>query len=44
MTAGGEVRWKVLCTYSGQPKWRVDAVQIGGVRSGRGAIGMWFPA
>lgn len=44
MTAGGEVRWSVLCVYKEGSSWRFEAVQIGGVGSARGAIGTWFPA
>lgn len=44
MTVDSEVRWSMQCIYDGEAKWCVEAVQIGGIKSGRGAIGTWFPA
>lgn len=41
MTAAGEVRWRLHFLRNGDPWKRIEAVQIGGLRSGRGAIGNW---
>ena len=28
--------------YSGEERWRSEGVQVGGIRSKRGVVGMWF--
>ncbi|SPO06006.1 uncharacterized protein DNG_08695 [Cephalotrichum gorgonifer] len=43
-TPRGDVQWEMTCIFRGRARWRVEAIQIGGVRSGRGAVGSWFPA
>ncbi|OAA68411.1 f-box domain protein, cyclin-like protein [Niveomyces insectorum RCEF 264] len=38
----GDVHWTTMSLFGGQPRWRSESVQIGGLRSGRGVIGNWF--
>jgi len=42
LTPKGDVRWATLSIFQGEPRWRSEGIQIGGVRSRRGVIGTWF--
>ncbi|RMD41048.1 hypothetical protein DV735_g4084, partial [Chaetothyriales sp. CBS 134920] len=41
-TRTGDIRWTTLSVFQGEERWRSESIQIGGIRSGRGAIGTWF--
>ncbi|RMZ78416.1 hypothetical protein DV738_g3933, partial [Chaetothyriales sp. CBS 135597] len=41
-TRTGAIRWTTISVFQGEERWRSEAIQIGGIRSGRGAIGSWF--
>lgn len=41
MTREGEVRWTTFSIFSGQPRWRSEGIQLGGVRSSK-VVGNWF--
>ncbi|THU90842.1 hypothetical protein K435DRAFT_781037 [Dendrothele bispora CBS 962.96] len=43
MISGGNVRWSMISrdNLQGRDRWVLEAVQIGGIGSGLGAVGMW---
>ncbi|KAL0944288.1 uncharacterized protein CTRU02_202175 [Colletotrichum truncatum] len=42
LTKEGDVRWTTFSIFNGQPRWRSEGIQIGGVGSARGVLGNWF--
>jgi len=36
------VRWQSISIIGGTERWKSEGVQIGGKKSGRGVLGMWF--
>ncbi|KAJ4298965.1 hypothetical protein N0V90_004209 [Kalmusia sp. IMI 367209] len=43
MTAEGEVRWSTVWVFNGdEERWRSEAIQVGGLRSKRGVVGIWY--
>lgn len=42
MTPEGEVRWTTYSIFDGEPRWKSEGVQLGGIRSARGVVGHWF--
>lgn len=42
LTRQGDVRWSIVVMHQGDNHWRVEGVQLGGVRSARGVVGNWF--
>ncbi|TAQ89831.1 hypothetical protein B7494_g1845 [Chlorociboria aeruginascens] len=41
-TKEGEVRWTTYSIIQGVEQWKSESIQIGGINSGRGALGNWF--
>ncbi|KAJ4349641.1 uncharacterized protein N0V89_008258 [Didymosphaeria variabile] len=42
-TAEGEVRWSTVWVFNGdEERWRSEAIQVGGLRSKRGVVGIWY--
>ncbi|KAF1966564.1 hypothetical protein BU23DRAFT_316638 [Bimuria novae-zelandiae CBS 107.79] len=42
-TAEGDVRWSTVWVFNGdEDRWRSEAVQVGGLRSKRGVVGVWY--
>jgi len=41
MTPDGQLRWKWTCGEGGQAIWSCDGIQVGGVRSSYGILGVW---
>ncbi|KAH9080329.1 hypothetical protein EDB83DRAFT_2513237 [Lactarius deliciosus] len=41
MTPDEHLRWKWVCGKGGQAVWSCDGVQVGGVRSSYGVLGIW---
>jgi len=41
MTADGEVRWSLVNTLPGNDRWSSEGIQVGGVRSKWGVLGVW---
>ncbi|OAF99892.1 uncharacterized protein CC84DRAFT_1190723 [Paraphaeosphaeria sporulosa] len=43
MTPEGEVRWSTVWIFNGhEERWRSEAIQVGGLRSKRGVVGVWY--
>ncbi|KAI1656709.1 hypothetical protein F4813DRAFT_121884 [Daldinia decipiens] len=42
LTREGEVHWTTFSIFNGEERWRSESVQIGGVKSSKGALGNWF--
>ncbi|KAF2438042.1 hypothetical protein P171DRAFT_166485 [Karstenula rhodostoma CBS 690.94] len=43
MTSEGEVRWSTVWIFNGhEERWRSEAIQVGGLRSKRGVVGVWY--
>lgn len=36
------IRWTTFSVFHGEPRWRSEGVQIGGLKSARGILGNWF--
>lgn len=36
------IRWTTFSIFHGEPRWRSEGVQIGGLKSARGILGNWF--
>lgn len=36
-----QVRWTWIVRYGGEDRWRLEGIQIGGIGSKRGVVGMW---
>lgn len=36
------IRWTTQSIFQGEPRWKSEGVQIGGLKSARGILGNWF--
>jgi len=36
------IRWTTFSVFHGEPRWKSEGVQIGGLKSARGILGNWF--
>ena len=41
-TPDGAIRWTTFSIFHGEPRWRSEGIQVGGIRSARGILGNWF--
>jgi hypothetical protein len=41
LTYDDDVRWRYVISYGGEDRWHLEGVQLGGIRSRAGVVGIW---